>query len=664
MRKFNLTVAATVVAISLVVMPSIAAARVVEFKVTNVETPAFEGRTFGAVGAYQKLTARVKLAVDPALRQNSGIVDIALAPRNAQGLVEFESEVSILKPVDMAKANGRLFYDVLNRGSRPATAMMNDLPDRVDPKTAAHGGNGFLMNRGYVVMWSTWQADVPTQGDLLSYFKAPTIAGVTGTNREEFIFDNTQSPVTGALSYAASDLNPALAKLTVRTKETDSRATPADLKWTYKDANTIEITRPAGFASGAIYEFVYPARDARVMGVGFAATRDIVAFLRRDAADPAGNSNPLATAGRPSMQYAIAFGVSQSGRFLRDLLYEGFNEDEAGRAVFDGLIPHIGGSRKTFTNYRWAQPGRYSRQHEDHLYPGDQFPFTYAVTTDKLTGKTDGLLAKCLATNTCPKIMQTDSGTEVWQGRASLVVTDTEGNAIDLPANVRAYLIASTPHGGAFGSMPAATPTCQMLSNPIHNGVPLRALLVALDRWISDGTLPPASRYPSRKDGTFMPAEAMVKDFPAIPGIAYDGQVNRVKAMNHSTQPPTEGGAYPLFVARVDSDGHDAAGIRMPWIDAPIGTYLGWNLRKADNAQGELCSLTGSFVPFAKTRDERNATKDPRPSIEERYPTHAAYVVAVTKSANQLIQERLMLEDDAKWIIESAVKANIGRPKN
>lgn len=664
MKRLTLATIAAAAAFVVFAAPSSTTAKVLEFKVTKVESPAFEGRTFGAVGAYQKITARVRLAVDPALRQNSGVVDIALAPRNAQGLVEFESDVLLLRPVDLTKGNGRLFYDVNNRGNTRALDKFNDKGDAPnDPKTAAHAGNGFLMNQGYVIMWSGWQSDV-APGDDRILLRTPKVAGVTGTSLEEFIFDNVTSPAIGRLSYPAADLNPALAKLTVRNLERDARATPADLKWTYKDADAIEIARPAGYGKGAIYEFTYPAKDPAVMGLGFAATRDIVAFLRRDAADPAGNANPLAAGGRPAMQYAIAFGSSQSGRYLRNLLYEGFNEDEIGRMVFDGLMPHIGGSRKTFTNYRWAQPGRYSRQHEDHNFPGDEFPFTYAVTTDKLTGKTDGLLAKCLATNTCPKVIQTDTGTEIWQARGSLVTTDTEGKPIDLPANVRTYLIASAPHGADFGAVPTASANCQMLVNPINTGAPLRALLVAMDRWVSDGTLPPSSRYPSHRDGSLVDPQALIKDFPAIPGLNYVGNVNGIKVRDLLAQPPKDGAAYPVFVAKVDADGNDVPGIRLPTVEVPLATYMGWNFRKPDNAPGELCGTTGSYIAFAKTKDERLAAKDSRLSIEERYPTHAAYVAAVTRSANQLVQDRLMLSDDAKYFIETAVKADIGRPKN
>ena len=238
--------------------------------------------------------------------------------------------------------------------------------------------------------------------------------------------------------------------LSVRRTQDGKRERPDDLDWRYVDEREIEITRPAGFDGGAIYEFIYEAKDPIVMGLGFAAMRDAVSFLRYEPADRAGNPNPVAVDGELA-RTATSLGISQSGRMLRDLVYQGFNEDVAGRVVFDGIHPNIAGSRKTFTNYQFGQPGRWQKQHEDHVYPGDQFPFTYATLTDPLTGRTDGLLERCRASDTCPKVVHSDGEAELWQARASLVVTDPAGGHIELPENVRVYLLAGTQHGGGPG---------------------------------------------------------------------------------------------------------------------------------------------------------------------------------------------------------------------
>ena len=644
-----------------------AEAEVVRFEVLEVESPTFEGREFGSVGPYEKIVARAFLEVDPTDPHNAGIVDLKQAPRNAAKRVEFVADVVILKPIDLAQGNGRIFYEVVNRGRKRSLGLINDAPWNNDPTTAADAGNGYLMREGYTVVWSGWQGDVPPAEGLMR-LEVPILTGVTGTNQDEFILSDVYTPF-GSLSYSVADLDPAKATLTVRQNERDPRVTPFDLSFEYVVAapagvgatspDQILIHRPSGFDGGAIYELTYLARDPVVMGLAFASTRDVISFLRQEKSDPMGNPNPLAPNGSPAIRYAYAFGRSQSGRFLRDFLYQGFNEDEKGQRVFEGILPHVAGSRKMFTNYRWAQPGRYSRQHETHLTAGDQFPFTYGVLTDPLTGKRDGILARCLEAKNCPKVMHTDTSTEFWQARSSLVVTDTTGADIELPPNVRAYLIASAPHGNSIDAVPGPTAYCQQLSNPLHVGEPMRALLHALDRWVSEGVEPPHSRFPSRSEGTLVTPDPAGMSFPSIPKLTYNGRVNGLRVTDYSAQPPREGKAYPVFVPRVDVDGNDLAGIRMPAVEVPRATYLGWNHRRDGFAEGELCSLTGSSIPFAETRAERKASGDPRLSIEERYPAHEAYVDKVKEAVNRLLEDRLLLEEDAKRIVERAKQSPI-----
>jgi hypothetical protein len=625
-----------------------AEAKVARLQVLQIESPAFAGRAFDAVGTYDRIVARVSIALDPSDPHNAGIVDLGLAPRDARGLVEASGEVEILRPTDPAKANHRLLYEVVNRGRKLGLALFNDTPPSNALVTAAQAGNGFLMRHGYTLVWAGWQGDI-LPGDGRMIFSPPVLSGVTGLSREEFVFDTTANPATARLSYPAADLDPSRAKLSVRAHADDARVMPPGLAFRYASPTEIEIDRPAGFDAGAIYELIYEAKDPMVMGLGFAVTRDLVTFLRRDTAAA---GNPLADL---RLTRAIGFGISQSGRYLRDFLYQGFNEDEAGRVVFDGLMPHIAGSKKTFINYRFAQPGRQSQQHNENTYPGDQFPFTYPVLHDPVSGRTDGLLARCLAHDNCPKIMQSDTGLEVYQSRASLVVTEPDGEPVKLPENVRVYLLANLPHFAPANAVPSTSPLCEQPLNPLHAGAPMRALLVALDAWLTDGTAPPPSRYPSRRDGTLVPADAAAVGFPKLPRFPYSGTVNRLTLVDYGVMPPAKGAAaYPVFVGKTDADGHDLAGIRLPALDAPLATYEAWNFRKADHAGGDLCDLSGSFLPLPATQEERLVAGDPRPLLAERYPHPGDYAAAVTASARRLVGQRLMLDEDAERIIAAA----------
>jgi len=623
------------------------AAKVVKFEIVRVESPAFEGRSFGSVGTYDRIIARATVAVAPDDPHNTIIVDLDRAPRNAQGLVEAVTDVEILRPTVAANSNRRLFYEVLNRGGKLGFALFNDVSAVVnDLAKATDAGNGFLMNRGYTMVWSGWQGDIAPGAGRIT-FSPPIVPDITGLAREDFVFDHTDNPASATLSYPAADLDPAHTRLSVREREADPRATPAGLEVKFEGPTRISIKRPDSFDAGAIYEFIYTAKDPKVMGLGFAATRDVVSFLRNDVTDATGTANPLA--GR--IDRAIGFGLSQSGRYLHDYLYLGFNADEAGRLVFEGLMPHISGGKKTFTNYRFSQPGRSPYQHADMLYPGADFPFTYPVITDTLTGRTDGFLARCLAAGNCPKIIKSDSELEFYQQRASLVVTDTMGNALAMPDNIRLFLLSNLQHYSLANAKPEMVKVCAFPTNPLNAGPPVRALLVALDDWISKGTPPPASRYPSRNDGTLVPPAADDVGFPRIPGFAYTSRMARPTVIKSDEMPPTKGAAYPAFVPKTDADGRDVAGLHLPTLEAPAATHTGWNLRKPGFSEGELCDNNGSMIPFAATREERQKNNDPRLSMAERYPNDGDRAAAIAKAAQQLVKDRLLLEEDTKLFI-------------
>lgn len=662
-------------------------ARVKTIQITRNES-VFEGISFGRVGPYQKIAGRVQGEVDPGDPLNSLIVNIDKAPTNEAGLVAYDVDFYILKPADLSRGNRRILYDVNNRGNKVVLGSFNDATTNPnDPTLAGDAGNGFLMKLGYTIVWSGWQGDVAPGGDrIISRFPVATNGKepIVGLNRDEFILDSPATSFTVPLSYPAATLDPSQVQFSVRELERDPRKPMPDDSWVYLDANTIQFSRPEGYDDGAIYEFIYSATNPIVMGLGFAAVRDVVSFLRHRAADDLATPNPLVEEsaggseddGRPTViSQAYAFGSSQSGRFLRDYLWQGFNEDEDGRIVFDAMIPHIAGSRKTFTNFQFSQPGWWSKQHENHFQPGDQFPFTYATITDPVSGRTDGILARCEATHhgeedsghehhhrggTCPKIMQIDGSTEFWQARASLVVTDGAGNAVALPSNVRAYLITGTNHGG--GTAAPFYSFCGNTPSPVLLNPPQRALLIDLDEWVTHGVPPPATRYPSVGNGTLartLPPSEL--GFPDIPSVTYSGLFNYLFVTDYSVQPPTTEAEYLVLEPKVGEDGNELAGIRQPIVSVPVATYTGWNVRRPGDAAPDLCTGAGSMFPFPATQADRIDSGDPRLSVEERYPTHEDYVAAVRRAAASLLRERLLLVEDARAIVAEAEASNIGR---
>ena len=629
-------------------------AEVTRFEVLQT-APAFEGRSFGSVGPYVRITARASFALDPADPRNAVIADIDKAPRNAQGRVEASADVVLLRPADAARGNGTLLIDVPNRGRKLAPQLFDDAaqPGANNADKASDAGIGFLHSQGYTMAWIGWQADIPSLPGQLA-MSAPVLRGVTGAARDEFLFDHLRTPVTATLSSLIAD--PATLTVTVRAKWDAPRETPPGLAIRATGAQTVEITRPAaGFDAAALYEVRFTAKDPAVLGLAYAATRDVVAFLRRDVSA----ANPLATNGRSTTQRAIGFGVSQSGRYLRDFLHLGFNEDLAGGQVFDGLMPHIAGARRMATNVRFGQPGRNARHPQDPAWQADLFPYTYASLLDPLSGRRDGLMQRCRLNNTCPRVMQTDSEHEWWASRASLLVTDLAGRHLELPADVRAYMIAGTPHFAEAADRMRAAPTMALPVNPMHAGPPMRALLTAMQAWISQGTEPPASRVPMRAHGTLVDAaEAVLR---GIPGLPYEGIYTGASLTDTTVFPPKIVGHYRVYVPRADADGMALAGVRMLALAVPRASYTGWNPRAAGYGAGALFPLQGAVVPLAATRAARESAGDPRPSLAERYTDQAAYAAAVRAAAAEMVAERLLLPMDAERAIELAAQDKLSK---
>ena len=620
---------------------------------------AFEGQAFGAAGPYERIVAEAEMVLDPAHAANQGIADAALAA-GPDGKLRYRSNVMIVRPVDPRRDSGTLMFEVANRGRKLALEFVNSGVIQVDK--AEQAGTGWLMRQGHTLLWVGWQGDIALDAKGQTVGMALPVArqsgqAIRGSTLEEAVFDAPGATGTLALTYPAASTDTSRARLLVKAKPgAPERALPASA-WRFVKDDAIEITRPADMDAGAIYQFIYEARDPRPMGLGMAAVRDVVSFLKSGAPDGAGQASPMAER-RPKV--TVALGISQSGRFLRDWIWQGFNADLAGQRVFDGTLVTIAGSRKSFTNVRWAQPGRYARQHEDHEFYGDQFPFTYSTLTDPVSGRSDGIFARCERSNTCPKTMHLDSGLEYWQARASLVVTDGAGKDVSLPDSVRVYLMASTQHAATTNP---GVGICQRLNNPAQQHPVYRALMARLIEWSRDGKAPPASSHPTIAARELVAPTAQSMGFPDLSALGMTvPALNTLNVIDHGVVPPRvdAGKSYAVLVPRVDGDGLDRSGIRLPDVAVPLATYTGWNQRREGFAPGQLCGLNGSMLPFAATAAERAQRRDPRPSVAERYATRADYLQRVRTRAEALRQDGLLLPEDVDaWMAGAAKQAAV-----
>ena len=635
---------------------------VTRVEIRSVESPTFDGRSFGTVGQYEKIFAVLYGELDPEDPRNAVITDIDLAPRNTNGLVEYQADLHIIKPVDLFKGNQRMFYSLNNRGNK-GLGTFNGAGGN-NPTTAEDAGTAFLMERGYTMVWSGWEDEsIRPPGDhrvlaSLPTARAPDGSSIVGMTIYDHVFDTdaaeyvsmVEPGVRDGLKYLPADNAEERTRILVRNNSrfvggplVERRELPGDV-WHYTDDRTIRIDRRhpflASYDAGAAFEIIYPAMDPLVLGVGFAAVRDAVAFLRHDASD----ANPL----RGGIQYAISQGQSQSGRFLRDFIYWGFNEDLEGRKVFEGIMPRVAGVHRTSLDERFGDPDATSRSYHRELNSKMEFPFTYEVRYDSITGLTDGIFIRCLESDTCPKVMQIDHGNEGWLKALNLLTTDGLGREVPLPENVRLYYIASAPHGTGPG-VPAGHAICAELTNPIYSAPYVRALVVALDDWATRGIEPPESRYPRTDDGTLAPSLPQAgMGFPSIPGVTYTGWYIPVAAKDKTSLPNhwIEGKEYVVLVPTTDEDGNDLAGIRPVEVQVPVGTYTGWATRRAPFAEGEDCGNQGQFIPFRATRQERERTGDPRLSIEERYESFQAYRTQVAQAVAALAADGFVLDED------------------
>jgi hypothetical protein len=595
--------------------------------ITAVEDLA-NGAPFANAGAYERVIAVAKGEIDPTAPGNKDIALIDKAPRNARGRVEYTTDVFILRPKDPAKGNGRILYEVNNRGRKMLFGNICDGPQGMnDPKSVADVGNGFPLRLGFTVVWSGWDPDAPRL-NLGLRLTAPiaTDGGkpITRLVRDEFV-SGTRGGALEAFKLSYEMASHDGARLTVRERAAD---TPRDVAWTAIDGRSIKPAdgkpRP-----GFIYDFRYLAKNPKPQGLGFAATRDVVSYLRYDPA-------AVTATGRP-ITHALAIGFSQAGRYLRDHIGQGFNRDEQGRPVFDGIHCHIAGVGRVFCNMPFAQPARTGTQHEDHDFPENAFPFSTATLEDPITRRKGSLFR---GDGSDPKLIETNTSTEYWQKGASLLTTDPLGmKDVELPENSRVYMIAGTQHGGRAGATTDPGPNVNP-RNP-HNPMPaVRALLVALDQWVVSDKPPPASRVPKLDDGTLV--EPDKTGFPALPGAAIPKATNRIGPPDDWVDPTPPEQAYRTLVCRVDEDGNEVAGIRLPDIAVPLGAYTGWNEYKAPYPTGELADRDGSYFAFSADK------------IAERYGSRAAYVARVETVVDQLMSDRLLLKEDADRYLEKA----------
>ena len=662
-----------VAVVGALICSSVALAEVVRFEITS-RTPFENGREFGEIGAYEKIIGVVHYAIDPEVAPNAAIVDLEYAPRNRQGRVEFSADLFMLAPNNLLHGNGAALYEVNNRGSKLALWFFNEARQSNDPKA---DGNAFLLRHGFTVVWSGWNGELLPDPHKLQLH--PPIARtkdgpIVGPVRYEFSTDDdgrktmTVSP-GGHGAYRPTDKGLKSATLTVRLNPGDPRVPipRSEFNIHLSEVNSkhagqlpkLELELPAGFKTSYLYELIYEACDPIVHGVTFASVRDLMAALRHGE----GAENPLLVDGRSAIKRNYGFGVSQAGRYLREFMYSGFNQDEKGRLAFDGLIPHVAGGGLGSFNHRFAQPTVYATQRRDHFGPIDRFPFAYETQTDALTKEKDGILKIYGSTGLAPRVMHVQSSAEYWSRSGSLVHTDTQGKSdARLPDNVRVYAFGGTQHTPA-GEFPPPKGSTQLPQNPGNYHPFLRALLVAMDDWCRDGTAPPRSVYPTFREGTLVDWTQRASGFPELPGARYPEVIQQPPLLDFGSrwiaerimdvQPPKIVGHYPVFVPRSDKDGNELGCLLPPEVAVPLGTFTGWNLREQGaGSQYNLQGLVGAYIPFPVSAEERKAAGDPRLSLQERYGTLERYREQLRRECRRLVERRFLLEEDLTGVVE------------
>lgn len=622
-----------------------ARAEVTRIEVTSRED-VLNGKLFGSVGPYERIRGKVFFQVDPKNPRNRIVPNIDKAPRNARGIVGFSADIYILVPKDQTKGNGVAFFEVPNRGRRDQMIRFDRVPRGAPPTPDTEFGDGLLMRSGYTLVWVGWQFSLARNGQLIGIDLPPALddngqplAGLVKTS----LTVNKDAPTLAldgdAMRYPPLDLNSPQSSLSVRQNVYDMPRIIPRNAWqfakvlneqTVPDGTSLYMKE--GFKAGQTYELSYEGKGAVVGGLGYTALRDVASAFK------------YTKGSLVSAKYAYAIGESQTGRFIREFIYDGFNADEQGRRAFDLLWAHIAGAARG----DFVQP--FSLPNGLGTFTGSMFPYADVPQRDRATGKTDGMLMH-MSKQVIPKIVYTNGDCEYWGGgrAAALVHTSLDATKdLRLPDNVRVYMLAGTQHLPA--SFPPKKGAAQQKPNPNDYTWALRAILIDVDRWVRQGVLPPPSRYPRLSDGTLVPHEAF--QFPSLPSVQSPAIIpGGYRADLGGPSAPR----LPFLVPKVDPDGNDVGGIRLPEISVPLATYTGWNFRSPeDGAPTEIVPLNGTFIPFARTREQREQQHDPRPSVEERYSSREAYLEKVRAAAQQLASERYLLREDVDPVVSHA----------
>ncbi|MBI4905920.1 MAG: hypothetical protein HY820_19960 [Acidobacteria bacterium] len=622
---------------------------------------------------YERIAAKVHFEIDPKASANRIIRDIDRAPLNENGTVEFAADLFVLKPLHQKeKGNGSILFEVSNRGGKGMLGMFNFATASRTPSTKEDMGDGYLLSQGYTLVWLGWQADVPMDPANLRLFSpVATVNGqtITGPVRAQWVLDRKTTVQSLGdrgthLPYPVAGGDDPKARLTVQDSASAPRREIPRSEWKFAreefgkavpDNGHVYYAR--GFEPGKIYEVVYQAQDPTIVGLGPTAIRDVISFLKYE-----NDGTMLLGDQRAHLKRAIAVGTSQSGRFLRNFVYEGFNGDEKGRKVFDGVWAHVAGGGRGSFNHRFAQPSRDGHPFLNLLYPTDIYPFTDAAQADPETGLNEGILSRAEAAKVTPKIFYTNGSYEYWGRAASLIHTSIDGKSDSTPApGTRIYFFTGTQHGA--GSFPPRRNNTRYLANPNDYKFLMRGLLAAMNAWLTSGKEPPASQYPLLSQGQLTGLQTLRfpklndVDLPKTTQLAWRADYGP-EFRSHgivSNEPPKLGRQFPVPVPQVDADGNETSGIRLPEIQVPLGTYAGWNLRSASiGAPGEYFNMAGSFFPFPKSKAERAKMKDTRMSIEERYAGKDDYLSKIRSAAKSLAQSGYVLEQDIHLLEQRA----------
>ncbi len=637
------------------IVPRPLAAAVREVQVIERED-VLQGKPFGAAGPYEAIKARVKFAVDPKLELNRIVTDLDLAPRNAEGLVEFEADLFVLKPRDPTKGNGTALLEISNRGGKGLLGTFDFAQGTLDVNSPETFGDDFLLDRGYTLVWIGWEFDIPPGTNLL-HLSAPIAKqdgqAITGLVVSEWTGDERVEDIglgdRAQIGYAVADPDSPENKIYVRDAVDGPRTLIPRDQWKFADAepdakgrgvpttlkNRVQLK--GGFTPGRIYEIVYLAKDPVVAGLGPAAVRDFASFLKY------GGPETVLGDQHNYLKRSIAFGISQSGRFLRAFLYDGFNEDEKSRKVFDGVWAQVGGAGRGSFNERFAQPSRDGHAFLNVFYPTDVPPFDE-----------EGLLEKSRRAHVAPKLFLTNGSYEYWSRAASLIHTTSDGKADAPPSSsTRIYYFSGSQH--VNGSLPPHPVPAQNPSNVNDYRYGLRALLIAMQNWLVTGAEPPPSQFPRISEHQLVDLGEW--HFPAVPHIALPAHKREAYRLDFTKKPVDAAAGFPTLVPQVNADGNEVGGIAMPEVAVPLASYTGWNLRsEVIGAKTELFPMTGSWIPFAKTEAERKRTGDPRPSIEERYKNKSEYLEKIDAATADLVKQGYLLPQDAPGLHDRAAK--------